>query len=95
MEDLEINLEVNNDCQTDEVTPTSTIDDDDYLIAVDGVISLVPTWDTSVPGCPVTYEIGRIVNGVEQPLTQEELNVINFSAQDGQMAYNTNDFKLD
>lgn len=94
-EELEILLEVNNDCQLDEVRALSTIDQQLYYINVDGLRDFDPTWSTTVPGCPATYEIGRIVNGVERPLTPEEFAVINYSIYDGQMSYSTADYALD
>ena len=72
-EELEINLEVNNDCQLDEVTALSTIGNELYYIDKDGIRQFDPQWSITIPGCPATYEIGRMVNGVERPLTPEEL----------------------
>lgn len=42
-------------------------------------------WSTTIAGCPVTYEIGRIDDdtGLERPLTTDELAVITFSDVDG------------
>ena len=67
------------------VTPLDTIPDELYYIAEDGTKSFVPTWSTTIPGCPVTYEIGRIndITGLEEPLTAAELVVITFDITDG------------
>ena len=65
------------------MTALSTIADELYYIAEDGVRAFVPTWSITVVGCPVTYEIGRIVNGVEHPLTAVEYAVISHTTQDG------------
>ena len=94
-EDLEFNLEVNNDCQLDIVTATSTIDDETYIIAADGVRKFEPTWTTTVPGCPVTFEIGIVENGVERPFAKKETDVITYNPADGRMSYRTSDFLLD
>ena len=64
-EDLLINLVVTNDCPGDVVTPTSSIPNLLYLISIDGTVSYNPTWSTTVIGCPLTYEIGRVFTGVE------------------------------
>ena len=84
-EELIIILIVNNECQTDEVTSLSTIADELYYIAEDGVRAFAPTWSITVARCPVTYEIGRIddLTGIERALTASELAVITFSQIDG------------
>ena len=64
-EDLLINLEVTNECPGDVVTPTSSIPDFIYNLGIDGTVSFYPTWTTTVIGCPVTYEIRRVVSTVE------------------------------
>ena len=47
--------------------------------------AFVPTWSTTVQGCPVTYEIGRLdeLTGLERALAVEELAVMTFSSIDG------------
>ena len=57
--------------------------------------TFVPTWSTAIPGCPVTYEIGRVENSVLRPLTPAETTVITHSTTDGQMSFDTSDFVLD
>jgi len=95
-EELEINLIVNNDCQIDDVTALDVIDDEVYTIGFDGIRFFNPTWSTTIPGCPVTYEIERVIDGgVSVPLTAKELAVLSHNIQDGQMQYSTNDFTLD
>ena len=81
-EELIIKLTVTNACQTDEVTALDTIADEIYYIAEDGFRSFAPTWSITVPGCPVTYEIGRIddLSGLERPLSVNELAVITFNS---------------
>ena len=63
------------------MTALSSIANELYYIAEDGVRAFVPTWSTTVMGCPVTYEIGRIdeLTGLERALAAEELAVITFS----------------
>ena len=85
-EELEINLVVNNDCQIDDVTALDVIADEVYTIGFDGIRFFNPTWSTTIPGCPVTYEIERVidvVNGVSVPLTAKELAVLSHNIQDG------------
>ena len=96
-EELLIRLTVNNDCQTDKVTPLDTIPDELYYIAEDGVRTFAPSWSITVIGCPVTYEIGRIdeSTGLERPLGSAELAVIDFNGNDGQMSYQTSNYELD
>lgn len=77
------------------MTPLSTIANELYYIDEDGTRSFNPTWSTAIPGCPATYEIGLIENGVERPLTADEKAVINFDDTDGSMSYSTSDFGLD
>ena len=64
-EDLLIDLEVTNECAGDIVTPTSSIPDTLYNIGIDGTVSYYPTWITTVTGCPVTYEIRRVISSVD------------------------------
>ena len=63
------------------MTALSSIANELYYIAEDGVRAFVPTWSTTVMGCPVTYEIGRIdeLTGLERALAAEELAVITSS----------------
>ena len=84
-EELIIILRVVNGCQNDEVKALDTIADELYYIAEDGTRQFAPTWSTTIAGCPVTYEIGRIDDdtGLERPLTTDELAVITFSDVDG------------
>ena len=94
-EEIFLILHVNNDCQIDEVTALDTIPDQVYYIKADGVRDFDPTWSNSVPFCPATFEIGRMINGVERPLTAAEYAVISHTTQDGQFSYYTEDFTLD
>ena len=84
-EELIIELIVSNDCGSDEVTALDFIQEELYYITESGVRSFAPTWSTTVAGCPVTYEIGRIddQSGLERALTVEESAVITFSDIDG------------
>ena len=79
-EELVVVLTVANECTTDEVVPLATITDQLYYIDEDGNVSFVPSWSTSIPGCPVTYEIGRMdeKTGLERPLNVDELAVVTF-----------------
>ena len=94
-EEIFLILHINNDCQNDEVTALDTIPDQTYYIKADGVRDFDPTWSNTIPFCPATYEIGRVVNGVERPLTAAEYAVISHTTQDGQFSYYTEDFTLD
>ena len=73
----------------------STITDQLYYIDFDGLRDFDPTWDNTVIGCPATFEIGRIVGGVEQPLTDAEYAVLSHSTIDGDISLSTSDFALD
>ena len=65
-DELIVDVVVANGCLVDEVTATgSVINDFTYIIAEDGLLSWIPTWTSTVTGCPLTYEIGRIVTSVE------------------------------
>ena len=94
-EELLIDLNVNNNCKFDVVTTESMIDDQLYYIDVNDTVFLEPTWSSNVTGCPATYEIGRVVDGVERPLTPEEYVVISHSVFDGHMSYFTEEFDYD
>lgn len=96
-EELIIQLLVTNECRDDVVTALDTIADELYFIDQDGLRSFVPTWSTTIPDCPVTYEIGRIdeLTGQERPLSLDELAVITFNPSDGQMSYSTSNYGLD
>ena len=83
---LEIVLDVANGCQADQVTPTSAaIADLTYNLNVDGLVTWTPTWSSSVAGCPLTYEIGRIVATVEQALTAHETATLTHSTVYGSL----------
>ena len=91
-----IDLEVANGCQADQVTPTSAaISDLTYYLNVDGVINWVQTWSSSVAGCPLTYEIGRIVSSAEQALTGLETAALMHSTVDGSLTLISADYALD
>ena len=94
-EELIITLNVKNQCKIDQVIPLDSIADELYYIAEDGTRSFTPTWSTAVIGCPQTFEIGRMVNGIERPLTAGEKAVITFSSSDGSMSYTTDDYSID
>ena len=94
-EDLLIDLEVTNECPGDVVTPTSAIPDTLYNIGIDGVVSYSPTWSTTVTGCPVTYEIRRVVSAVDQAFTATETAVLTFDTTDGSLDILTADTTLD
>ena len=65
-DELIISLDVANGCLVDEVTTTGTaISDITYILQNDGLLSWTPTWSSTMTGCPLTFEIGRIVTGVE------------------------------
>jgi len=82
-EEVFLILHINNDCQIDEVTALDTIPDQTYYIKRDGVVDYDPTWSNTIPFCPATFEIGRVVGGVERPLTTAEYAVISHTTQDG------------
>lgn len=94
-EDLVINLEVVNACPGDVVTPTSTIDSFIYNIGIDGTVSFNPTWTTLIPGCPVTYEIRRVISGVDNAFTATETAVLTYDSTDGSLDVLTSDTSLD
>ena len=80
------NVEFVDPCEDDEVTATgATISDETYYLNYDGLLSWAPTWSSTVPGCPFTYEIGRIVSSVEQSLTSLETDVLTHSTVDGSL----------
>ena len=90
-EDLMIPLEVANECATDIVTPTSTISDQTFTIQLDSAKTENPTWSSTVSSCPVTYEIRRVVAGVDQNLTGFETAALTFDSTSGQLQIFTND----
>ena len=94
-DDLFINLEVTNECPGDVVTPTSVINSFDYNIDEDGTFSFAPTWTTTVTDCPVTYEIRRVISGVEYALSATETAVLTFDSTDGSLDVYTLDRNLD
>lgn len=59
-----------------------------------GLLTWSPTWSSSIAGCPLTFEIGRIVNSVEQALTSHETAALTHSAVDGSLQLLSNDFAL-
>ena len=64
-DELSISLNVANGCLVDQVTPTGTlISDFTYYLNRDGLRSWFPTWNSIVSGCPLTFEIRRIVDNV-------------------------------
>ena len=72
-DELFVNLVVDNACDQDTFTPSgSPINSLTYLMDNDGLIAWSPTWTQLLPACPSTFEIGRIVTTVEQPLSAHE-----------------------
>ena len=62
-DELIISLDVTNGCLNDQVTATGTaISDFTYYLNHDGLKSWSPTWSSTVTGCPLTFEIRRIVS---------------------------------
>ena len=55
-----------NNCLNDEVTATdAAIADFTYYINEDGTLNWAKSWSNSLAGCPMTFEIGRMVSSVE------------------------------
>jgi len=48
-----------------------------------------------VTGCPLTFKIGRIVNGVEQALTSHETAALTHSTSNGSLTLLSTDYALD
>jgi len=87
---------VTNECPGDVVSPTGAIADLTYKIINDGLISYTPTWTTSVTGCPITYEIRRVLADLSEiTLTAFETAVLTFDSTDGSLDINTSDKALD
>lgn len=95
LEELLIELKVKDACQEDEVTNLTTIDDILYYIAEDGTIAYEPTWEHSQTSCPFSYEVTRIVEGVERALNDEEKLVLTHDPSNGWLDLNTSDYSLD
>ena len=95
--ELLIKLDMNNGCLADDVTNVTpaSIPSFTYLMANDGLLTWSPTWSSSVPGCPLTYEIGRIVSTVEQALTAHETAALTHSSVDGSLQLQSSDYALD
>ena len=88
-DELIISLDVANGCLNDQVTATGTaISDFTYNLQKDGLKSWSPTWSSSVAGCPLTFEIRRIIGVVEQEfvLTSHETSVLTHSNVNGSLA---------
>lgn len=96
-DDLIIKLVVSSSCTDDEVTKTSpaSISDLIYKITKTGLHSWSPTWSSSVLSCPLTYNIGRMIDGVEQALTTHETAALTHSTLDGSLQLSSTDFALD
>ena len=60
-----------------------------------GRLSWSPTWSSIVTGCPLTFKIGRIVNGVEQALTSHETAALTHSTADGSLTLLSTNYALD
>ena len=71
-------------CQEDEVTNLEVIEDYTlYYIAEDGMVSYVPSWSHSKDSCPFTYEVTRIIDGIEHELTDDEKLVLTHDKTNG------------
>ena len=77
------------------MSPLDEIPNDKFYIFYDSTRFFQPTWSHSLEICPVTYEIYRIVDGIERPLNQEEMNVVKFNQIDQSLEYETSNFALD
>ena len=95
MEELLIELTVKDACAEDEVTNETSIEDTLYYIAEDGVVSYLPTWSHIKEGCPFTYEVRRIVEGVERLLSDAEKLVLTHDNTNGWMDLSTSNYVLD
>lgn len=85
-DELLINLAMNNGCSQDVVTTTSpAIPSLTYTMTQTGLKTWSPTWTSSVAGCPLTYEIARIVNSAPQLLTSHETAALTHSTVDGSL----------
>jgi len=86
-DELLIKLDMNNGCLADDVTnlTPASIPSFTYLMVNDGLLTWSPTWSSSVTGCPLTYEIRRIVATVEQVLTAYETAALTHSSVDGSL----------
>lgn len=96
-DDLIIKLVVSNGCLVDQVTNASPILilDLTYEMTKTGMLAWSPTWSSSVLGCPLTYNIGRMINGVEEALSAHETAALTHSTSDGSLALSSTDFTLD
>ena len=92
-----IKLVVSNGCLLDAVTTNSpaSIADLTYTMTLTGLLSWSPTWSSTVAGCPLSYNIGRVVTSTEQALAAHETAVLTHSTVDGSLSLNSNDFALD
>ena len=66
-----------------------------YYIAEDGVVRYEPEWTHTETGCPFTYEVGRMVDGVERPLTPDEQVVLVHDDSNGHLRLETGNYALD
>lgn len=83
-------------CQEDEVTNLEVIEDYTlYYIAEDGMVSYNPSWSHSKESCPFTYEVTRIIDGVERELTDDEKLVLTHDKTNGWMDLDTSNYLLD
>lgn len=93
---LLIDIVVTNECPGDIVLPTDTIADLTYKMVTSGLISYTPTWTVSVVGCPVTYEIRRVLADLsEVALTAFETAVLTLDSTDGSLDINSSDKSYD
>ena len=85
-DELIVNLTVKTGCENDEVTPTgASISSFTYRMNQDGIVTFSPTWSSSIVGCPLTFEIRRVVSSVEQALTSHETAALTHSVVDGSL----------
>jgi len=92
-------LDVDVDCEIDELTPTTTIANAVYTISVDGAVPFIPTYSVQTEaGCPLEYDVQIVDNGVARNLTPAEQAVLtiqdNIVTEDGRLIANTADFGL-
>jgi len=86
---------VEDGCKVDEVTPDFTINDELYYIDEHAIVNYVPTWTTRTTGCPTSFHIYRVINGVDTVLSAHELAALTWDPTDASLDLHTDDYTLD
>ena len=71
-----VELKVMDACPDDEISVLNSIDNKLYNIVDDGNQIFTPIWEQKITDCPKTYEVKRLVDGSEQPLTVQEASIL-------------------